>query len=337
MRVDGVGMEYLSMCNRQHLYRRRFFKDSESPLASRAWILPERQLSPRMLYFGSKQMYFECLEVDCWESIRYAAPKGTNDDAGKRAFNMELVLGSFYNVWYYIVSDYTSLRLTAESDKLRALSGITHRVQSRIDDDYIAGLWRKDLANGLLCEQTRSLMVLASCDRHVTFATMGSFLSQGFDPKVRHYFEVIHAEAAARGADPCGEVHAGLLKLHGTIREASIRRYRDDEEEEHLIDLCSNDDNADKTAFIPDAVRSSFSDISLDAGKPVVALLMATMTRAEEVGVIALALEAVDERKQIFRRSGIASFHYKALPMDEDLPDIPAWFERCSRQMVQVI
>jgi hypothetical protein len=40
--------------------------------------------------------------------------------------------------------------LTKEDDRLIALSGVAQQLQLHLDDEYLAGLWRKDLLNELV-------------------------------------------------------------------------------------------------------------------------------------------------------------------------------------------
>jgi hypothetical protein len=51
----------------------RYF-EGEDVLASRAWVLQERLLSQRILYFGRRQMYFECNSSLAAECFRYPTP-----------------------------------------------------------------------------------------------------------------------------------------------------------------------------------------------------------------------------------------------------------------------
>lgn len=45
------------------------------PLNSRGWVLQERLLCPRMLYFGPDQLYWECREIDAAETFPTGLPE----------------------------------------------------------------------------------------------------------------------------------------------------------------------------------------------------------------------------------------------------------------------
>jgi hypothetical protein len=48
-------------------------------------------------------------------------------------------------IWFRIVEDYSTRRLTNVTDKLIAISGIAREFQRHTGDDYLAGLWRAHL------------------------------------------------------------------------------------------------------------------------------------------------------------------------------------------------
>ena len=56
--------------------------------------------------------------------------------------------------WRLLVHLYSRLRLTKAKDTLIALSGLAKTVREAMEDEYLAGIWRDDLAHGLLWERT---------------------------------------------------------------------------------------------------------------------------------------------------------------------------------------
>ena len=57
--------------------------------------------------------------------------------------------GPLSRVWTRIVEHYSWTDLTYHSDRLVALSGIAKAAQSESNDQYVAGMWRKDLESQL--------------------------------------------------------------------------------------------------------------------------------------------------------------------------------------------
>jgi hypothetical protein len=56
---------------------------------------------------------------------------------------------ALYRRWLSLVLPYASCELTYRSDRFPALSGLAKSFQRAVKDEYLAGLWRKDLLSGL--------------------------------------------------------------------------------------------------------------------------------------------------------------------------------------------
>ena len=61
---------------------------------------------------------------------------------------------NLYELWYEWCGGNNSRQLTHQADKFPALAGMAERVAETIGDEYLAGLWRKDLARGLMWSMT---------------------------------------------------------------------------------------------------------------------------------------------------------------------------------------
>lgn len=144
------------------------FLGTESPpvLRKRGWVHQERLLSPRTLYCGSKQMYYECLTSQRFEEIHPAIPQRYSKVTDVLQFSIRAPwlrasdaasqhVHAAYNQYYSIVSEYSRCRLTNEDDRLAAISGIATRFQEYSKDDYLAGIWKGDVLRGLCwsCEE----------------------------------------------------------------------------------------------------------------------------------------------------------------------------------------
>jgi hypothetical protein len=135
-----------------------------SPLSRRGWVLQERVLSPRILYYGDKNIFWRCRTgVESADGLPAGNRTHSNrdpelsavfhDDHGSAsrfgADNIEWVLKEYYN----LVMEYSRRQLTVDSDKLPAFSGLSQLLQPTIDSTYLAGLWSGDLNHGLLWHQ----------------------------------------------------------------------------------------------------------------------------------------------------------------------------------------
>lgn len=123
-------------------------------LNSRAWVLQERVLSPRIVHFTDTQLYFECLDFRASERF----PERLPDRMGSQWLRDTLLRntlideGYLMGLWSGIVAHYTTLELTYTSDKMAAVSAISKQV-SRLTSNgcrYVAGLWESSLP-GQLC------------------------------------------------------------------------------------------------------------------------------------------------------------------------------------------
>lgn len=128
--------------------------ESRSELAYRGWAYQESCLSRRSLYFGARQLYWECFEaVDNLEEllpalISYESKMILPDASGKlEKGDAKAARSQFYKV----VTGHTNDKaLTRSEDKLPAFSGLAKRFHHLFGGEYLAGLWSKDFSTGLL-------------------------------------------------------------------------------------------------------------------------------------------------------------------------------------------
>ncbi|KAF4472611.1 heterokaryon incompatibility [Fusarium albosuccineum] len=137
------------------------------PALTKAWIYPERMLSRRILYCTYTELQFECRQnQSCECGNRFMPPHPDPRTAASQAImqgkDQYTQLMRNYDTdgisslerlarhWQQTVSQYTKLRLTQSSDKLPALSGCAKDIVRLTGDKYLAGLWRRTFAEGLL-------------------------------------------------------------------------------------------------------------------------------------------------------------------------------------------
>jgi hypothetical protein len=158
-----------------------------APLLTRGWVVQERLLSPRNVYFGGDELCWECCERGIAESWPYEDNPSTSGDvhvAAPLKVVFETVLqpitaqvpipgrvdrdySVFLDAWHKILSEYTNTDLTFESDRMVALSGIAGAVQHRTGLTYVAGIWKELEPHDLLwCTKTR--IFLDQSRSHIT-------------------------------------------------------------------------------------------------------------------------------------------------------------------------
>ncbi|KAF6512809.1 hypothetical protein HZS61_007615 [Fusarium oxysporum f. sp. conglutinans] len=146
----------------------RFWKSevSDALVNKRGWVLQERFLAPRILHFSKRQLIWECCEKDAAEVYPDGLPLAlsTSSDARFKQMDSSDYAGRVdryryreadgnsapHLLWLRIVELYTASALTVPSDKLIACSGIAKRVAEIVQDDYVAGMWRRYLEGELL-------------------------------------------------------------------------------------------------------------------------------------------------------------------------------------------
>lgn len=166
------GSTYLRRCSDpvffEHQYTRNpAFLDRVAPLLRRAWVLQERLISRRVLYFTPLELVFECYSGDesesgfCWVNStvknRLAGlkiPNPVNDGSPHPDFSASI------KTWRGLVKDFTHLQLTRNEDTLPAMAGLakkTMELTGRSAGDYLAGLWRQTFVEDMMWQRVRSV------------------------------------------------------------------------------------------------------------------------------------------------------------------------------------
>ena len=136
-------------------FRQRQYEELilETPLAKRAWVMQERFLSPRTLYFSSQLAWVcdtEGSSNNEKEGFRCEAfPDGLPDNSVQSPQSSSDHDEDMLH-WAKVVQEYTNCSLTFDSDRLVAIGGIAQKLQARYKDDYFAGFWKRNFAMQLL-------------------------------------------------------------------------------------------------------------------------------------------------------------------------------------------
>lgn len=119
-----------------------------TPLATRAWAFQEKLLSPRIIYFGSNGLFWECRSIIASQYL----PDGFPDSATTSAVLSRPENEAFD--WFFIVRYYSGANLSYGSDRLPALSGIARKQQEITGETYLAGMWKEGLIEQLPWHRT---------------------------------------------------------------------------------------------------------------------------------------------------------------------------------------
>ncbi|KAM0354255.1 hypothetical protein ACHAPU_001299 [Fusarium lateritium] len=146
----------------------------EHPLMTRAWCFQERLLATRILHYTKSEMIFDCLssmECECGALERHEndplvparriIKTGHKFITGTKSFrgtstNPSVPLKGeikefieHHELWRDLIVQYSQKNITKRSDGLPAIAGLATEWSNRLTGRYLAGLWERDLLNGL--------------------------------------------------------------------------------------------------------------------------------------------------------------------------------------------
>jgi len=136
-------------------------KVENAPVNTRAWVLQERLLSPRIIHFCEDQIAWECRKLDASESStdgiadvelqsgeirersRIRLKSLVAQEYGQQSLsrNNEDATKQAQVNWNQIIETFSKTNLTNPKDKLMALAGIAEQMYSQIAAPYVAGIW----------------------------------------------------------------------------------------------------------------------------------------------------------------------------------------------------
>lgn len=201
----------------------------------RGWTFQENELSARVLYFGQTTTIFRCHN---WmhlggDGSRYLQQE---DYYGKETLLSDLPAD--YRRWETVTSLFSDRCLSYPKDKFPAISALAQRVGEAKKDDYVAGLWRKDLFRGLLWNLSPKdtwenfLESLNTPNPYVapswSWASSKSYVEfclPKFTERLTQECKIIDIRIDVPGCDPYGVVASAILTLSGKLAPLSSVRY----------------------------------------------------------------------------------------------------------------
>lgn len=288
-----------------------FINKGGLPLFQRAWAFQERLLSSRVVHYTHSELVWECSTTSKCQCGRILAQdklyhRGSTqiNQALKPTFANSFMRNptsdDLIDQWKLIVFHYSGMKLSRETDRLPALSGLAQRFKSRNIGTYVAGLWEKNLDTQLLWHtfrsgnfRNRSSTYIAPTWSWASLSTRVFFLKvesvhRGNDilQSTKIVGSILEAHCMPGGLDPLGSVVEGYLKVRGQMIQAILWTIANDMNEDERLDALAigsflllekppysfkivNDDNSSWN-FEPDSV----SDIDvLTPRQPVFCLL----------------------------------------------------------------
>ncbi|KAI6342350.1 hypothetical protein MCOR07_009990 [Pyricularia oryzae] len=212
-----------------------------SSLTQRGWCLQERLLSPRLLGFGQNQIYWECtqtsaVETGCpartWPKTATSDLKARFRNPGEESFLEMEDEGKRdpYLLWGEIVEMYCKTRLTKQTDRLVALSGLVKAYSTYINDTYVGGMWKKSLESELMWFKEHGIGEAASSTDYICpsflWASASLPCNLGIEPRVKPryplLFDVVDLQLVYATKDATGGVTGGHMDVRGTVVEVRL-------------------------------------------------------------------------------------------------------------------
>ncbi|KAE9379935.1 HET-domain-containing protein [Stipitochalara longipes BDJ] len=208
-----------------------------APLSKRGWVVQERMLAQRVLYFTQRQIYFECRKSTLSEmnsfiprSVSFFLARETFLEFDRKDKNIQ----RHANSWQIIVEYYAACALTREEDKLVAIAGVAKEVQRLTGWKYLAGIWEQNLIFDLLWfsiggynrfHEANPFLApswsWASARGQVTFTY---YYLHGITIKDAIFIQIVEVYVSTKGGDETGQVTDGFLKVIGRPTPAELRR-----------------------------------------------------------------------------------------------------------------
>lgn len=284
---DGPPLQLTAM--RDDIGDKPFLGTERPPvLRKRGWVHQERLLSPRTLYCGSKQMYFECLVSQRFEDLHPSLAQRISSASEALQFSIrapwlrgpdvgDLSARTGYNQYYDIISDYSRCRLTKEDDRLSAISGVATRFRGYSKDVYLAGIWKGDILRGLCWSCTKTHLTNDLPATEPTYSPPSwswascrypvNWRARDFTGNTLWPTQLVSSHIEYVCHDVFGQVTGGELRLFGMVRRGFIANTPE------LKDLPNAPDTSTRAALSawlfsargPDTCQSSMQLFDHDA------------------------------------------------------------------------
>lgn len=237
-----------TVCFTQDYVNAKSDKEEGSPLYTRGWVCQERWLAPRQISFHSNQVFWECTKLKACEAFPSWEAKVDHDgnfptqNRTSRPWNLwkqGLVHPHTHSVnrrdnfsfnWRAMVEKYTTCTLTEEQDKLIAIQGLVNIYKPLRDDNYLAGLWQKQLPSGLMWTTRNGLQANGEPTYRPKTYRAPSWSWASVEGTIQIFPEaspeewrwvdlcqVLETKTTPLGEDTTGQVSDGYIKLRGRL------------------------------------------------------------------------------------------------------------------------
>ncbi|KAJ0125450.1 het-domain protein [Diaporthe amygdali] len=268
----------MAPCSESDLYRSNWIGELEnSRWHSRGWVYQELAMSPRLIIFTRYGIVFSSAESyvceDGTDSIWTSYRLGRIPD--------RRLAKSPFSKFAIDVRQISTKQFTHETDRLPATTSLARRVADLTGSEYLAGLFKDDLARALLFYKERADIRQSFHERLRQLSEPGSISRPSWSwaglpgpshhtgPKSPHRIEeieLIEAVAVRRDETSFGRVLGGYLKIRvGMISLRDWVKGDEDVAEQALQGGYLNDSRGEMVQICWDTYNSEAVDILIDA------------------------------------------------------------------------
>jgi hypothetical protein len=201
----------------------------------RCWTYQEQEMSTRLLLFGSLKMHFACARY-LWTEVDEAPIDITTSRFLSQVTEFKenrISARELYQCWNLIIDSYGHRLVTFDKDRLPAIAGLARIMSEALQDQYLAGLWKGNLLEGLTWYSSHTMLSrglhthLQNIRRHNYVAPSWSWAAcpgvrtwrtrnQNFQ-RITEEATIVYACVNIESEHPFGQVSGGFLRIRGKL------------------------------------------------------------------------------------------------------------------------
>ena len=209
---------------------------SQNPCFARAWCLQEQILATRTVHFTTSEMIWECSQdtyCECEALNEYNRIACFEDGPPFMNASQKLPIlwkTAWYklrhlrepvkvlSVWWSCVEQYSSRKLSVQSDMLPAISGLARKFPEEVLGEYYAGTWCKDLPLGLLWYTEPSLGTHSRPSQYVApswswASVIGRIVRPDMSTPYTTAANITSVECSSVGPDEYGQISTARIEI----------------------------------------------------------------------------------------------------------------------------
>ncbi|KAK4495030.1 hypothetical protein PRZ48_013357 [Zasmidium cellare] len=240
--------------------------------------------------------------------------------ASRHAQQHESLGAAPYGVWTRIVRAYSRCGLTKKEDKLIALAGIAKKMTDQLDDEYVAGMWRRSLPWELTWSVDHPDVQIGERPRRATDYRAPSFSWASIDGPVspsgidgtRPLTNVLDVIMEYVTDDNTGLIKSGSLVLECQLQKLSLERNSHEKLDKiytmyiNGVQVCQPD-GPEWERIGPVVTLDEERDVFDPTESKTLYCVPAKILKEEKPMLMMLLLELVDREEATYRRIGVAS------------------------------